>query len=92
VAGRERERAAVDALDEPLGGELAQVAPDRVLRDAEVLDQAGGHDLPLPREQLEDRAAALGAEEGCTFLHERAGYCVVLRFSTRRASGAGARA
>ena len=75
---RGRERAAVHALDEALGGELAQVAPDRVLGDAELLDQARGDDLAVARERVEDRLAALGAEEGTAarFMHVCAWYCM----------------
>ena len=77
---RGRERAAVDALDEALGGELAQVAPDGVLGDAELLDEARGDDLPVARERVEDRLAALGAEQGgaarsCTIVHGTAWLC-----------------
>ena len=62
------------ALDEALRGELAEVAPDRVLGHAELLDEARGDDLAVARERVEDRLAALGAEEGraarsCMFVH-----------------------
>ncbi len=73
---RGRERAPVDALDEALGGELLQVAADRVLRDAELLDQARGDDLAVARERVEDRLAAFGAEERCRFMHVCAWYCM----------------
>ena len=67
----------MDALDEALGGELAQVAADGVLGDAELLDQARGDDLAVARERVEDRLAALGAQEGrCTIMHVRAWYCM----------------
>ena len=81
LLGRGRERAAVDALDEALGGELAQVASYRVLGDAELFDEPRGDDLAVARERVEDRLAALGAEEGtgCTLLHVRAWYCMDVR-------------
>ena len=70
----------MDALDEPLGGELAQVAPDGVLGHAELLHEARGDDLAVARERVEDGLAALGGEErgGCTFMHGSAWYCVDL--------------
>ena len=73
---RGRERAAVDALDEALGGELPQVAADRVLRDAELLDEPRGDDLAVAGERVEDRLPALGAEEGVLQVH--ACLCMVL--------------
>ena len=66
----------MDALDEALGGELAQVAADRVLGHAELLDEAGGDDLAVARERVEDRLPALGAEERGAAVHAR--LCMVL--------------
>jgi hypothetical protein len=82
-----RQRAAVDALHEAVGGQLAQVAPDRVLRHAELRGQARGNDLAVAAQRLEDRLAALRGEklDGCTFLHERAWYCMVTRASAAAA-------
>ena len=72
------------ALDEPLGRELAEVAPDRVLGHPELLDQASGDDLAVARERVEDRLAALGAEEGrCRFVHDS---CTILHVSAGRQS------
>ena len=42
------------ALDKPAGGQLAQVAPYRVLGDAELVDELGGDDLPVALEPGED--------------------------------------
>ena len=82
---RGRQRAAVDALDEALRRELAQVAPDRVLRHAELVGEPRRDDLAVVLERGEDRLPALGGEEsvGCTFLHGHAWYCMVLRGSAR---------
>ena len=68
----------MDPLDEPLGGELAQVAPDRVLGHVQVIHEAGGDDLAVALQRVEDRLAALGREErrGCTVMHACAWYCV----------------
>ncbi len=67
-------------LDQAMGGELAQVAADRVLGDAELLHQLRGDDLAVARQRVEDRLPALGAEEGrsCTIMHVRAWYCMVV--------------
>ena len=63
--GRRGQRAAVHALDEPAGGQLAQVAPHRVLGHAERGDQLGGHDLPVALEAAEDHLAAFGGQHPC---------------------------
>ena len=76
------ERAAVDALHEPLRRELAQVAPDRVLGHAELVDEPRGDDLPVARRARSRiawrRSALEAAAVPCTFLHERAWYCMNL--------------
>ena len=56
---RGRQRAAVDALHQPLGGELAQVAPDRVLRHAELRHEPGGDDLAVARERSRGSTGAV---------------------------------
>ena len=67
----------MDALDEALGGELAQVAADRVLRDAQLADEPRGDDLAVAGERGEDRLAPFGREQLCWFLHDLACYCTV---------------
>ena len=64
VAGP-RERPAVHALHQPAGGQLAQVAPHRVLRYAERGDELGRDDLAVALEAREDDLAALGGQHPC---------------------------
>ena len=76
-----RQRAAVHALHQALRRELAQVAADGVLGDAELRHQPRRDDLAVARERVEDRLAALDAEEpvACTVLHGHAWYCMFVR-------------
>ena len=63
--GRRWQRAAVDALHVPAGGQLAQVAPHRVLGHAERDHELGGDDLAVALEAAEDLLAALGGQHPC---------------------------
>jgi hypothetical protein len=55
----------VDALDQPLGRELAQVAAHGVLGHAELGDEVGRDELAVPRETAEHGLAAFGGEHPC---------------------------
>ena len=77
---RGRQRPAVHALHEPLGGELAQVAPDRVLGHAQLVDEPRGDDLAVAVQDREDRLPALGGEKplaarSCMDVHGTAWLC-----------------
>ena len=87
---RGRQRAAVDALDEALRGELAQVAADRVLGHPELLDEARRDDLAVACQRVEDRVAALGAEEGARCA-VHACLCMILHGSRAFPAGAAER-
>ncbi len=58
--GRRQHGAAVDALAQALGGELAQVAADRIFGDGITARQFGGDDAALLAQLLEDLPGALG--------------------------------
>ena len=84
TAGRGRQRAAVDPVQPALGGELAQVAADGVLREPELGGQVPRDHPALGPEGREDQGLALGGEHGahpilhdcscfCTFLHVNVG-------------------
>ncbi len=63
--GRRRQRTAVDALDVPAGGQLAQVAADRVVGHAELDDNSDATTLPSLLEPGEDGLAAFGGQHPC---------------------------
>ncbi|KAG9609412.1 hypothetical protein KCV01_g3813, partial [Aureobasidium melanogenum] len=58
-SGRRRQGAAVHPLQQALGRQFAQVAPDRVLGHAEAIAQFDGHDLSVPLQGVEDRLLSL---------------------------------
>ena len=55
----------MDALQQPLLGEVAQVAAHGVLGHAERRDELGGDDLPVALEPPEDRLPALSRQHPC---------------------------
>ena len=71
-----RERAAVHALDEALRRELAQVAADRVLGDAELLTSRAA--TTLPSRASTSRIAWRRSTLRSPFLHGLARSCMVL--------------
>ena len=60
----------MDALQEALLGELAEVAADRVFGQAELPAEDLGDDLPIPAQHLLDVAFALTGQHLREILHE----------------------
>ena len=60
--GRRRQCPAVDSLQLALGGELAEVTPDRVVRQVELLGELLGDQLTVAPQHVEDQGPALGGQ------------------------------
>jgi hypothetical protein len=61
---RHEQCAAVDALAQAARGEVAKIAADRVLGDAELDGEIGGDDSAVPPQALDDAILALARQRG----------------------------
>ena len=50
----------MNALQQALGGKLAQIAAQRVFRQAELGTELLGHEMAVPRQAIEQEAFAVG--------------------------------
>lgn len=62
--GLGQQRTAVDTTAQPLRCEIAQIAPDRILRYAELLREIGRDDLAVAMESVEDQLLSLARQRG----------------------------
>ena len=69
----------MDPLQPAVAGEIAQVAPDRVLGGAEFLGEGLRDDLPVGRQATQDELLALGRQHDCMNVHEYARKCTTMR-------------
>ena len=78
-SGRGGQGAAVHTLQAALGGQLAQVAPHGVFRDAQLFAEGLGHDLAVLPQAVEQELFALGGQHErldkeiariCMFVHD----------------------